>query len=546
MLQVYDRVVPTRGLVTLGFLTLVLVFAVAVLSALDAVRSRLMVRASIRLDKQLAGLILDSTLARPTPGRDVLTRQAMREFDTLRQTLTGPAMLALFDAPWTPIYILVCFLLHPWLGIVVCVGAAILVGIAWLTEKTTRSRVQRASDASNIAYVSQEQSASGAEAVRALGMRGAMVSRHLRERESSSRLQAEANFAGGGFLAATRFVRLALQSIALGVGAWLAVEQKISAGSIFAASFLAARAIAPVELLLGSWRNLNQARSAWRTLSETLSRDSSGPVLTHLSAPTGIIEVEGLTVLTASQDAAILQQISFAVRAGEAIGVVGPSGAGKSTLMRMLAGAAAPHGGVIRLDGANMSDYEPERLARHMGYMPQEAMLFAGTVKENIGRFRNYLGEDPAKIDDMVLEAARLAGAHDMILRLPNGYDTLLGWGGRGLSAGQAQKIAMARAVFGSPSILLLDEPNAHLDMEGEAQLAVTLKALKARGATVIIVAHRTGVLAAIDKLMVLRDGRVELFGARDEVIARLNSAAAPPPPVAAPTGPRSRLRAST
>ncbi len=538
MLQVYDRVVPTRGKLTLGFITLVLLLAVATLSLLDAVRSRLMVRASMRLDRQLAGAILDATLARPVMGRDVLTKQAMREFDTLRQTLTGPAMLAVFDAPWTPFYILVCFLLHPWLGVVVLLGALILAGIALLNERATRSRLQRANEASNVAYVSQEQSAAGAEVIRALGMRGAMVRRHLHERETSAQLQAEASFAGGGYLAATRFVRLSLQSVALGVGAWLAIEQKISAGAIFAASFLVARALAPVEQLLGAWRGVTQARGAWRTLNETLERATPDLALTQLPPPPGAIEAERLTVLTAARDAAILQQITFQAEAGEIIGVIGPSGAGKSTLMRMLSGAGSPDAGAIRFDGAEMRDYDPERLARHIGYMPQDASLFAGTIKENIARFRNHLGEDAVAIDQMAIEAAQFCGAHEMILHLPDGYDTPLGWGGRGLSAGQAQRIALARALFGAPTLLLLDEPNAHLDMEGEAQLVNTLRALKGRGATVMIVAHRTGVLAAIDKLMVLREGRLELYGDRDEVVGRLNAASRPQAAVPSPIQP--------
>jgi ATP-binding cassette subfamily C protein len=544
MLQIYDRVVPTRGVLTLGFITLVLLLSVGTLSLLDAVRSRLMVRASMRLDRQLAGAILDATLARPVLGRDVLTKQAMREFDILRQTVTGPAMLAVFDAPWTPFYILVCFLLHPWLGLVVFVGALILGGIAWLNEQATRRRLQSANEAANIAYVSQEQSAAGAEVVRALGMRGAMVQRHLHERENSARLQAEASFAGGGYLAATRFVRLSLQSVALGVGAWLAIEQKITPGAIFAASFLVARALAPVEQLLGAWRSVTQARGAWRTLNETLDRGAPDIALTHLPPPTGALEAERLTVLTAARDAAILQQITFRVAAGEIVGVIGPSGAGKSTLMRMLSGGGLPDAGAIRFDGAEMRDYEPERLARHIGYMPQDASLFAGTVKENIARFRNHLGEDPVAIDEMAIEAARFCGAHDMIVRLPDGYDTPLGWGGRGLSAGQAQRIAVARSLFGAPSLLLLDEPNAHLDMEGEAQLVSTLKALKARGATVMIVAHRTGVLGAIDKLMVLREGRLEMYGERDEVIGRLNAASRPQ--VAAPGARRPELQSES
>jgi ATP-binding cassette subfamily C protein len=524
MLQIYDRVVPTRGHLTLWLLTVVLFFAVGVLSLLDLARSRLMVRASMRLDRQLAGAILESTLARPTGGRSALTKQAMREFDTLRQTLTGPAMLALFDAPWTPIYIAVCFLLHPLLGAVALAGALILALISVLNDRATRPKIQRANEAANIAYVSQEFTAASAEVVRALGMMRAMVARQLAQRETSQQLSAQANFAGGGYLAATRFVRLAVQSLALGVGAYLAIEQKISAGAIFASSFLVARALAPVEQVLGASRNFTQARSAWRTLTEIFARSPANVALTELPAPTGGVEADRLSVLTPARDRAILQQVSFKLSKGEAVGIIGPSGAGKSTLMRMLAGAGAPDGGVIRLDEAEMGDYEPERLAAYIGYMPQEASLFAGTVKENIARFSTQLGED-RDIDAKVIAAARACGAHEMILHLSDGYESMLGLGGQGLSAGQAQRIALARALYGEPPILLLDEPNAHLDLEGEAQLVVTLKTLKDRGATVLIVAHRTGVLSAVDKLMLLRDGHVELYGPRDAVIARLGAA---------------------
>jgi ATP-binding cassette subfamily C protein len=529
MLQVYDRVVPTRGALTLLFLTLVLLFALAILSLLDVVRSRLLIRASCRLDRQLAGVILDATLASSAGGRDAVTRQAMREFDTLRQTMTGTGVLALFDAPWTPIYILVCYLLHPLLGLVALVGGAVLVAITWLNERATKGRLQRATDAANLAYISQEQSVTGAEVLRALGMRWAMIRRHLRERETTATLQAEASFAGGGYIAASRFARAALQSLALGVGAWLAINQKISPGAIFAASLLVARALAPIDQVLGAWKSVVQARGAWRTLSDLLGRAAPSIGMTQLPAPSGALEVERLVVMNPARDGVILQGINFGVAAGEIVGVIGPSGAGKTTLMRMIAGAGQADQGAIRLDGAQMHDWEPERLARSIGYMPQGSLLFCGTVKDNISRFRIDLGEDPMRIDEMAVEAARLSGAHDMIVRLPRGYDTPLGWGGTGLSAGQTQRVALARALFGEPSLVILDEPNAHLDMEGEMQLIQTLASLKARGATVLIVAHRTGVLAAVDKLMALRDGRIELFGGRDETIARISAGTARP-----------------
>lgn len=533
MLQVYDRVVPTRGATTLVFLTVVLLFALGTLALLDLIRSRLLVRASMRLDRLLSPRILDATLARPAASREGLSRQALREFDVLRQTLTGVGVLALFDAPWTPIYILVCFLIHPALGLFVLFGAAALVFMAWRNELATRSALQRANEASNAAYVSQDYSAASADVVRALGMREALVRRHMAERESASQLQARASFAGGGYMTVTRFLRLSLQSLALGLGAYLAIEGKISAGAIFAASILMARALSPIEQVMGAWRNGIQARGAYSKLLALLGAAEPQRAQTLLPAPKGEVEAEHLVVFAPSGQQAILRDVSFQVSAGQAVGIVGPSGAGKSTLARTLAGAALPDRGGIRFDGADSRDWDAERLARHIGFLPQEPTLFAGTVKENIARFASFLDRDSEEVDEMVVQAAQACGAHEMILRLPQGYDTVLQWGGRGLSAGQAQRVALARALFGAPSILILDEPNAHLDAEGEAMLVRTLQELKSRGVTILVVAHRTGVLAAIDKLMVLKDGRVELYGPRDEVVARISG-----PPRHVPSAP--------
>jgi ATP-binding cassette subfamily C protein len=538
MLQVYDRVVPTRGAMTLVFLTIVLLFALGTLALLDMVRSRLLVRASMRLDRMLAPPILDAILARGGSQREGLSRQALREFDVLRQTLTGVGALALFDAPWTPIYILVAFLISPWLGLFALVGAAILLFLAWRNENATRSALQKANDAANSAYSSQDYSTASADVVRALGMRQAMVHRHLQERALASQLQAKASFAGGGYLTATRFFRLALQSMALGLGAYLAIENKISAGAIFAASILIARALAPIEQVMGAWRNVIQARGAYHKLLSLFAVADNARVHTNLPPLQGAVEAEHLVVFDPSGQQAIVRDVSFQVAAGEAVGIVGPSGAGKSTLVRAIAGAMGADRGGVRFDGADSRDWDPERLAKHIGFLPQDPTLFAGTVKENIARFSNVLAADPEKVDEEVVRAAQLCGAHEMILRLPQGYDTTLQWGGRGLSAGQAQRIALARALFGGPSVLILDEPNAHLDSEGESLLVRTLQELKRNGVTILVVAHRTGVLAAVDKLMVLRDGRLELYGPRDEVVARLNAPArhvtAANPPAAA------------
>lgn len=535
MLQVYDRVVPTQGVQTLLFLTAVLLFALATLSLLDRVRSRLLVRAGVQLDTALSPLILDATLGRPDlPG----ARVALREFDTMRGTLTGPGILALFDAPWVPIYLLVCFLVHPWIGVVAVLGCVALPMIAWLNERATHHRLDIAQQVASQSYASQDALLGAADSIRALGMRRAMVARQLRQRRAMLIAQTEANFAAGGFLTAGKFVRLALQSLALGLGAWLAVDNQISGGAIFASSFLIARALQPIEQLIATWRNIVQARQSYASLQSLLATAPATQRPTQLPHPRGAIQLEGVIVLTDSRDAAILQGISFAIQPGEVVALIGPSGAGKSTLIRAIAGALTPERGTIRFDGADARDWDPERLATHIGYLPQDSALFAGTVAENIARFAGETGKRDEAIDAAVVAAAQQVGADALIRRLSDGYDHRLDLGGRGVSAGQAQRIALARAVYGDPAILILDEPNAHLDAEGDAALVQALAALKAAGRTILIVSHKLGILPVVDKLLVLRDGRVEGYGPRDDILPKVM-----PPRVAPATPPAATVR---
>jgi PrtD family type I secretion system ABC transporter len=543
MLQIYDRVIPTRGNLTLFFLTLVLLFGLITLAMLDLVRSRLLVRASIRLDRLLAGVLLDTSLARRDKTFDAVARQAMREFDTLRQALTGPAIIALCDAPWSPIYILVCLLIHPAIGLLVLVGAVLLAIVAMRNQRETGEPLKRAHEAATRAYASQEQVLAGAENVRALGMRQAMVRRHLTERSSMMAEQTAASFAASRYVTISKFLRLSLQSLALGLGAWLAIHNDISAGAVFAASFLAGRALQPIEQILSTWRSIDQARTAYDKLNSLLGAREAETAMTQLPPPKGQIDVKQMWVANAAGDGAILSNISFQLLPGEVIAVVGPSGAGKSTLLRMLAGAGRPDRGIIRIDHANVLDWDPELLAPYIGFLPQDVSLFAGTVKENIARFQDGSDAETGEVDAKAIAAAKACHAHQLILGLPNGYDAILGWGGRGLSAGQAQRIGLARALYGDPPIVLLDEPNAHLDATGEGQLIETLLALKARKAGVMIVAHRMGVLSAADKILVLRDGQIEAFGGRDEIIARLAGTAAPP--IEAPSQSNGRKKAS-
>jgi len=525
MLQVYDRVIPTLGGATLLLLTVVLAFALLTFAGLDAVRTRLLVRAGVRLNRILAPEVIDATLARPDGASRRLSRQAVREFDTLRQALTGPAILAALDAPWVPIYILIGFLIHPWIGVLCIVGAVLNLFLAWRNELATRARMDRANAAAGRSYSEFDSTVASADVVRALGMREAVVRGHLADRSEMLRLQTDASLAGGGLTAMSRFARQLIQSLALGLGALLAIDGKISPGSVFASMFIVGRALQPIDQLVGSWKTIIQARSAYATLNELLNERPPEIALTRLPAPEGRLEVQGLTVTDPNQRP-ILLNVGFAVPSGQVVAIVGPSGAGKSTLVRTLAGAMLPAAGVIRFDGADQRNWSPERLAEHVGFMPQDSALFAGSIRDNISRFKGRLGEAADGIDADVIAAAKAAGAHEMILRLPQGYDTPLALGGRGLSAGQAQRVALARALFRDPRYLILDEPNSSLDAEGEQQLTETLRAAKARGATILVVAHRMSILEVVDTLMVIRDGRVATMGPRDEVVKQLAAGA--------------------
>jgi ATP-binding cassette subfamily C protein len=540
MLQVYDRVVPTRGGGTLAFLTLALLLAYATLSLLEYVRSRLLVRASIGLDRQLARTLIAATL-RQQPGdikgRDGRrSRQPIRECDQLRQTLTGPTMFALFDAPWTPIYIIVCALIHPLIGLMALIGSLLLIAVTWTSDRATREPLLQANAAANRSYASQEQTMQGAEAVRALGMQNAMVRRHLAEREDMLAWQADASFAAGSRMGISRFLRNMLQSGALGLGALLAIDGQISGGAIFASSFLLGRAVAPVDQLVGSWRSFVTARGSYGEIMAWLDGVQEDAPQTALPRPKGRIDVERVSIEDPHSQRMILNNLSFTIAPGEMVAVIGASGAGKSTLARLVGGAIACHQGEIRIDGAERSQWDGDALAVHVGYMPQQLSLFAGTIRDNIARFADPdSGPDrDDRIDADVMAAAQACGVHEMILRLPQGYDTMLGWGGMGLSMGQTQRIALARALFRDPAVLILDEPNAHLDSDGETQLIAALGRAKARGAAIMVTAHRSGLLGPADRILVLDNGRMRMSGPRDQVLGALSR----PRPVAPVAGP--------
>lgn len=535
MMQVYDRVVPTGGIETLLLVTAVAVFALASLAGLDWLRGRLMLRAGLRLDRLLSAKVLQRVMDLQAKAPST---QALREFDNVRSAIGGQGMLAMFDAPWTPIYLACCFLLHPAIGVLTLIGGGTLFTLAWLNERDTRPRLAKSMQSQNHAYASQEAIAGQAEVVRALGMRQSSISRQIEQRRQATAAQADAQLAGGRYSGAIKFLRLVMQSAALGLAAYLAVKGEISQGSIIASSVLLSRAVAPVELLVGVWPSLVQGKASWKTLTDLFASTASVErERTALPDPRGRLQVEGISVKFPDTENPQLRGVAFALQPGQTLGVVGASGSGKTTLARVLAGALKPQAGAIRLDGAEYDAREGDELARWIGYLPQVPSLFAGTIKDNISRFSTAVGVDQEVADRGAVKAAMAAGAHELILRLPNGYDTLLGPFGQGLSAGQAQRVALARALYDDPVLLVLDEPNSNLDQEGEAALMQAIIGASARGAAVVIIAHRAGVLARVDRLLMMRDGMVQLEGPREEVLEKMRATAprAPGQPGPAP-----------
>ncbi|RYF23598.1 MAG: type I secretion system permease/ATPase [Oxalobacteraceae bacterium] len=533
MLQVYDRVIPTRGGATLMALTLILAVSLIVFATLDAVRMRLLLRASVRLERMAAPNILHRILG--ASGATAAQRnQAMRHFDTLRGTLAGPAIIALFDAPWAPIYIIVCFLLHPLIGLLALVATIVLSVVAVASDLATRATIHEAQQRSAAAYRTQDYSIQVSEVARVLGMRGALVENHLRDRADFIQRQSSVAETSGIFLAATKFLRLLFQSLALALGAWLAINQSISAGSIFAASLILGRALQPVEQILGALKSVLGARDAYRGLDAFCSQPDVTVPRTALPTPRGHIAVSNVTVRVPGSDQVILNKISFTVEPGQIVALVGGSGAGKSSLLRVLSGAIEPDQGEVRIDGARLTEWNREDLGKHVGYMPQTPSLFPASIRTNIARFQIVSADDGFALDQEIVAAAQLAGAHELILRFPQGYETeLLMRDGSGLSAGQRQVVALSRALFGKPTILFLDEPNAHLDINGENRLLQTLAKLRAQGATVIVSTHRTGILQAVDKILLLQDGEVQLYADREAALRPIRPPVAeqqPPP----------------
>jgi PrtD family type I secretion system ABC transporter len=519
MLQVFDRVISSRHEETLVLLSIAAVAALLMMAFLDILRARLLGSAGIALDRALGPRVLDGLLAQTARLSGAGYLNGLRDVNALRTFLTGNGIFALFDAPWLPIFLLVIFLFHPLLGCVAVAGAALMIVLAFFNERTAREPLSRVQGEAKRAGRFIDASVRNAEGVSALGMLPAVTKRWAALNDRVLREQRDATALAGTYSGLTKFARQFIQTAMLGVGAWLVLAQHVTPGVMMAGTIILGRALAPVETLVASWRGLIEAVHAWRRLDELLAANPAAGPGTELPAPAGRLSVERATFAMRGAETPILRGVSFELAAGESLGIIGPSASGKSTLARLLVGVWKPTMGAVRLDGADVAAWPRERLGPYIGYLPQDVELFSGTVSDNIAR----LGEPDA---NAVIAAANAAHVHDMILRLPKGYDTEIGEGGQALSPGQRQRIGLARALYGDPRLVVLDEPNANLDTDGDEALLRTLRRLKEKGITALIVAHRPSLLGGVDKLLMLRDGQVELFGPRAEIMARVTRGA--------------------
>ncbi len=528
LLQVYDRVVSSGSIPTLLMLTLALLLALSAMAALDNARARILVRAGVRLDRLLSERVIAAMVRQANLSPGSSRSQALRDLDTFRQFLTGSNFYALFDAPWAPLYIIVIALLHPVLGVMAVVFGLILLGLAVLNERMTGRLLSEAGEAASRNYAFTEATLRNSHVIEAMGMLMALLGRWSSDRNRMLAAQSKASDRAAALLSLIRFLRLAMQSLILGAGALLVIQRDATGGIMFAAMFLLARALQPVDQAVAGWRQLVSARDAYRRLDCLLAAHPPLPATLSLPRPKGKLVAQGAGLVIGGLARPVLRDITFEIEPGETLGVIGPSGAGKSSLARLIVGIQGPSAGVMRLDGANVATWSRADLGRHIGYLPQEIELFADTVAANIARFG--AGED-----DKVVAAATLAGAHELILELPRGYDTVISEGGTNVSGGHRQRIALARALYGDPSLVVLDEPSSNLDMEGDVALSNCLRELKQMGRTVVLISHRQVTLDTVDKILMLQAGIVRLFGMRNEVLAKLT----PPAQVASMAGER-------
>ncbi|MBY5935405.1 type I secretion system permease/ATPase [Tateyamaria omphalii] len=513
MLQVYDRVLGSRSEETLIALSLLVVFLYGIMGILDFTRGRVMARVGARFQNDLDRRVFDAVVRKSAVAPDLRTQTGLADLESVQRFITSPVLMAFFDLPWTPIFIAAIFMFHPWLGFLALAGGTLLILIALANQLLSRLPQQKAGQAGQVASSMSDQLRIEAEMVQAMGMRGAAFDRWQKARGRALDEQIKATDIGGGFTSLTKTLRLFLQSAMLGLGAYLVLQNEMTPGAMIAGSILLGRALAPIELMLTQWPLVQRAIKGWSALAELLGAVAPEPSRTALPKPKAKLVAKGLTVVPPGEKTAALRGLNFDLPPGHAMGVIGPSGAGKSTLARCLTGVWRPAGGSIRLDAAALDQYAPDVLGMHIGYLPQRVQLFDGTIAENIAR----LSTEPD--DEKVVAAAQKADAHKMILELPDGYDTRINAGQQRLSGGQIQRIGLARALYDDPVILVLDEPNSNLDNEGTMALNQAIRASKADGRSVIIMAHRPAAIQECDLLLVIDGGVRTAFGPKDEVL---------------------------
>jgi ATP-binding cassette, subfamily C, type I secretion system permease/ATPase len=517
MLEIYDRVLPSRSMPTLVGLLVLATALFAALGVLDAIRGRILVRIGGALDESLSGRVYDTLMRLPLKiGARIDGTQPLRDLDAVRSYLSGLGPVALFDLPWIPLYLAICFAFHPLIGLTALAGAIILIGLTLMTEILMRAPTKAATEAAVVRSGLAEASRRNAEALVAMGMASRIASRWSEANRQYMHSQQQASDLGGGLGATSKVLRMMLQSVVLAVGAYLVINQEASAGIIIAGSILSARALAPVDLAIANWKGFVAARQSWQRLNKLLTISAAPSAPMQLQAPVQRLSVEGVSASPPAVAKAVVQDVTFELEAGQGLGIIGPSGSGKSSLARLLVGVWQPVRGKVRLDGAALDQWSPDELGPHIGYLPQDVELLAGTVAENISRFE-------AEADtDAVIAAAKAVGVHDLVVRLPAGYETPIGEQGSALSAGQAQRIALARAFYRDPFLVVLDEPNSNLDAEGEEALTRAIQSVRDRKGIVVVVAHRPSAIAGVDRLLMMNQGRVQAVGPKEDVLSKV------------------------
>lgn len=515
MLQVYDRVLPSRNEMTLLFVTIIACFLLLVYAALEKIRSAVLVRAGLLFDSETRSELFESVLHGSLKQPGLAHHTVLRELDIVREFMTGSGLISFCDAPWVPIFVAACFVMHPWYGWIALSGSVLIFAFAVANEFLTRQHLKSATRSSNLAGTFAASTFKNAEVLYAMGMWRPLRDRWLIRQKETLRLQALASDRAGVLLSATKFLRAFLQVAIYGCGAYLSITHESSPGAMIAASIVMARALAPVEIIVSQWKAFLAARSAYERITELLSIVPPVKKRMKLPPPNGHLTVQNAFVVPPGGQRPVLAGVSFDLPPGTALGIIGPSAAGKSSLARAIVGVWPLYSGDIRIDGAALTHWDNEQLGRYIGYLPQDVELFSGTIAENIARLQQV-------DDNKVIAAAQLAGVHAMIQKMPEGYNTEIGDGGQSLSGGQRQRIGLARALYDLPQLVILDEPNASLDADGEAALLATLENLKAESRTVILITHKTNILSMMDKILVLNQGQMQGFGERDEIFAKL------------------------